>query len=230
MFEPIECSGEFYPSDKIADAKNNIGEATKSDIDKTEDRTGHIEDGGIYRSISHAGDKWMELACRVALESVGSGGGPFGAVLLQIDSGTNEIIRYWQTSNRVTSLNDPTAHAEVMAIRSACKSLEVFDLGEIRRGRSRLPQKGELSHCIMYSSCEPCPMCYSAIMWARIEHLFFAATRYDAAVPGVDFSDEEIYDELSRPYNQRKVSVRHCSVPNSLDAFNLWKKTDKIKY
>lgn len=193
-------------------------------------QTANIKGNGIYQGIERGADTWMELACDTALESVKSQGGPFGAVLLQVDKKTGRILRYWKNSNQVTRSNDPTAHAEVMAIRSACRSLGVFNLGEIRKDEAQLNQPGEISYCIMYSSTEPCPMCYSAICWANIPILLFAATRFDAAAPGVDFSDEALYEELSLPYPERNRDIYQCTTANSLDAFNLWKRSSKIPY
>jgi len=143
---------------------------------------------------------------------------------------TNQVIRYWKNHNQVTRINDPTAHAEVMTIRSACNSLGVFNLGEIKKEDSLLDQPGEISYCIIYSSAEPCPMCYSAICWANLQALLFAATRFDAAVQGVNFSDEEIYNELETPYPNRNLKVFQSTTRNSLDAFNLWKRSIKTNY
>lgn len=195
-------------------------------------QTSNIKVNNVYAGIEVDGefDKWMNLACNEAADSVNKQGGPFGAVILQIDNDSSQIIRYWINHNQVTSTNDPTAHAEVMTIRSACASLGVFNLGVIKKEQSLLPQPGKLSHCIIYSSAEPCPMCYSAICWANISMLFFAATRFDAAVQGVNFSDEEIYDELAQPYCTRKLKVYQSTTGNSLDAFNLWKVIPKIEY
>lgn len=193
-------------------------------------QTSNIKVNEIYYGIEHESDQWMKLACETAYDSVNNEGGPFGAVILQIDFQSNEIIRYWRNHNQVTDINDPTAHAEVMTIRSACKSLGVFNLGEISKDHSLLDQPGEKSYCVIYSSAEPCPMCYSAICWANIHTLLFAATRYDAAAQGVDFSDEEIYAELAVPYSDRKMKVCQCATPNSLDAFNTWKRSEKIPY
>lgn len=191
---------------------------------------GNLKPKGIYKGIESGSDIWIERACEVAYNSVKRRGGPFGALILQIDKETNEIIRYWENSNQVTEGSDPTAHAEIMAIRSACKSLGVFNLGEIKKEDSLLEQPGEESYCVIYSSSEPCPMCYSAISWARIPVLLFAATRFDAEVPGVDFSDEEIYEELDKHYRDRKIRIYQCNTKNSLEAFKLWKKIDKTKY
>jgi guanine deaminase len=190
----------------------------------------NIKTGGLYNGIQIAGDQWMRMACEEATASVRNNGGPFGAVLLQIDKDSSSVLRYWKNHNQVTSINDPTAHAEVMAIRSACNSLGVFQLGHIEKQDSKLPQEGASSYCALYASAEPCPMCFSAICWARIPLLFFAATRFDTAVPGVDFSDVEILSELSKPYCDRTLKVYQCTVGNSLDAFNLWKRSPKTPY
>ncbi|MCH7517628.1 MAG: nucleoside deaminase [Candidatus Dadabacteria bacterium] len=193
--------------------------------------TENIKVVGVYDGIEVQTDKWMNMACEEARKSVESGGGPFGAVILQIDDETNRIIRYWRNHNHVPLWKDPTAHAEVCTIRAACKQLGTFDLGTIKKGKSNLPQKGKTSHCVLYSSAESCSMCYSAIFWARIATLYFAATKYDAAVQGVNFSDEEIYAELARPYKDRlDTKVYQCTTPISLDAFNLWKRSKKTQY
>lgn len=193
----------------------------------------HFQDEIIpveYKSILVKTDKWMEIACELAVKSVEQGGGPFGALLLQIETDSGKILRYWEASNKVTLSNDPTAHAEVLAIRSACHSLGVFNLGKIKKSESLLEQQEEFSHCVVYSSCEPCPMCFSAISWARIPALYFAATRYDAAQPGIGFSDKEIYDELSCSYSDRKINVCKCQTSNALSAFERWKQTGHIDY
>lgn len=193
-------------------------------------QTGNIKKQNIYKGIEVEGDDWMRMACDVARQSVEKQGGPFGAVILQIDDKTDAILRYWCNYNQVTLTKDPTAHAEIMAIRSASLSLGVFNLGCIKREESLLDQPGDVSHCVIYSSAEPCPMCYSAICWANLPMLMFGATRFDAAVDGVGFSDEAIYRELARPYSQRSIKVCQCSVDNSLDAFNLWKRSPKTLY
>jgi len=189
-----------------------------------------IDKPQIYEGITVAPNCWVELACEEAKASVERGGGPFGAVLLQIGDETNEVIRYWRDHNHVTEYSDPTAHAEISVIRSACHELGVHNLGEIKKRESMLPQKGETSHCEIYCSCEPCPMCYAAIMWARIPVLVFSATRYEAAQPGVEFSDIEIYDELKKDYEERSIRVYQAMSANALEAFELWKRSDKIKY
>lgn len=189
-----------------------------------------IKTNNLYASIESKTNDWLIQACESAYQSVIQGGGPFGAIITQVDAETNKVLRYWQTTNKVTQHNDPTAHAEVLGIRSACHSLGVFNLGSIKRDDALLDQPGENSFCKIYSSCEPCPMCYSAIFWARIPELYFAATRFDAEVPGVDFSDSEIYKELDTPYSDRKIKVHQCDTPNSLNAFNLWKNSNTVQY
>ena len=199
-------------------------------IERTNLDSTQIDKPQIYEGITVAPNCWVELACEEARASVERGGGPFGAVLIQIGDETNEVIRYWRDHNHVTEYSDPTAHAEISVIRSACHELGVHNLGEIKKRESTLPQKGETSHCEIYCSCEPCPMCYAAIMWARIPVLVFSATRYEAAQPGVEFSDIEIYDELKKDYNERSIRVYQAMSANASEAFELWKRTDKIKY
>ncbi|MFK8010194.1 MAG: nucleoside deaminase [Saprospiraceae bacterium] len=193
-------------------------------------QTANIIVDEVYQKIRIKSNKWIEMACEEARESIGEEGGPFGAVIVQIDDKSNKVIRYWKNHNQVTAINDPTAHAEVMTIRSVCASLGVFDLSKIKKEESRLPQPGKTSHCVIFSSAEPCPMCFSAISWASIGHMYFSATRYDAAVQGVNFSDEQIYNELSKPYSEREMKIFQCSTPNSLDAFNKWKVTPHTDY
>lgn len=184
----------------------------------------------VYEKIRISSNKWIEMACDEAHKSVTEEGGPFGAVIVQIDDDSSEVLRYWANHNQVTKIDDPTAHAEVMTIRSACHSLGVFDLSAIKKSESKLPQPGPNSHCVIFSSAEPCPMCFSAIAWAGLQKMYFAATRFDAAVQGVNFSDEHIYNELAKPYYQRTMRIRQCTTTNSLDAFNLWKVSPHTNY
>lgn len=198
-------------------------------------QTSNIKIGGVYRGVQVGGNKWMKLACDEARMSVENGGGPFGALILQIDDKSGKVIRYWRNHNHVTEWIDPTAHAEITAIRAACKNLGVFNLGKINKSdpNLKLSQPGKSSHCVIYSSAEPCPMCYAAIRWARIDTLVFAATRFDAATQGCGFSDDPIYVELATPMVDRKklgMNVYQSTVPNSLDAFNAYKRIDSIKY
>ncbi|HUR44402.1 MAG TPA: nucleoside deaminase [Candidatus Saccharimonadales bacterium] len=150
----------------------------------------------------------MREALRLSIEQMRAGaGGPFGAVIVR----QGEIIaRGW---NQVTTANDPTAHAEVVAIREACKKLGSFQL----RG------------CEIYASCEPCPMCLAAVYWSRLDRLFYAATRLDAAEAG--FDDDFIYQELSRPMAGRKLETSQILRDDALGAFREWKtKPGKTAY
>ena len=149
----------------------------------------------------------MQRAIELSIESVNSGGGPFGSVIVK----DNKIIS--EGMNRVTVNNDPTAHGEIVAIREATKGLNNFNL------------KG----CELYSSTEPCPMCLSAIYWARIDKVYYANTRNDAQK--IDFDDSLIYSELVKKIDQRKIPMIQIMREEGLKAFELWdKKTDKIKY
>lgn len=153
-------------------------------------------------------EHFMREAIRISVEKMREGlGGPFGAVVVK----ENRIIaRGW---NQVTSTNDPTAHAEIVALREACRLV-----GDFR-----------LSGCELYSSCEPCPMCLSAIYWARLDRLFYAATRQDAAEAG--FDDEWLYREIPLPVAQRRLPTRQLLREAALDAFAQWKaKPDRIPY
>ena len=152
-------------------------------------------------------NKFMQRATELSIESVNSGGGPFGSVIVK----DNKIIS--EGMNRVTVNNDPTAHGEIVAIREATKDLNNFNL------------KG----CELYSSTEPCPMCLSAIYWARIDKVYYANTRNDAQK--IDFDDSLIYSELVKKIDQRKIPMIQIMREEGLKAFELWdKKTDKIKY
>lgn len=188
-----------------------------------------------YHGVQVVGNKWMHLACAEALKSVQNGGGPFSSVIVQIDDSNNKVIRYWISHNHVALWCDPTAHGEVTAIRQACKELGVFDLGHIRKDNPnlKLPQNCATSHCDLYTSAEPCPMCYSATRWARIDNIYFAATVYDAATQGVAFNDEPQYAELSLNYEDRVrlgVNCYQCTTDNSLSAFNHYKRSGAVKY
>ena len=140
----------------------------------------------------------LKLAIELAKENVKNGGGPFGAVIVK----DGQIIA--KGTNRVTSNNDPTAHAEIVAIRQACEKLNDF----------------QLTDCIIYSSCEPCPMCLGAIYWARPKKLVFAANKFDAANAG--FDDSLIYDEIHLPYSDRHLETVNLRVDESLQPFELW--------
>lgn len=152
-------------------------------------------------------EEFMQKAIDLSIENVDNNGGPFGAVIVK----DGEIIA--RGVNRVTSSNDPTAHAEVNAIRDAAAHLGTFDL----------------QGCEIYSSCEPCPMCLGAIYWARLDKLYFANTKLDAK--NIDFDDSFIYEELDLPIEKRKIPTKQILREEALEAFNRWKnKTDKIEY
>ena len=198
-------------------------------------QTANIKPSMRYRDAELGGNKWMELACSEALKSVQAGGGPFSSVIVQIDDDSNRVIRYWISWNHVTEWSDPTAHGEITGIRQACQELGVFNLGQISKNdpKLKLPQTSATSHCELYTSAEPCPMCYAATRWSRIDYIYFAATVFDAAAQGVRFSDEPIYAEISLNYAERRALGAHCfqcTVPNSLDAFNHFKRSESIKY
>ena len=151
--------------------------------------------------------EFMKRAIELSVESVNHEGGPFGSVIVK----DNKIIA--EGSNKVTPTNDPTAHGEIVAIRNACKKLNNFTL----------------NGCELYSSCEPCPMCLSAIYWSRISKIYFANTREDAQK--IDFDDSLIYSELQKNINGRKIPMIQMMRNEALRAFELWdKKIDKVKY
>lgn len=152
-------------------------------------------------------EKFMRQAIELAVENVKNGGGPFGAVVVRND----EVIA--TGVNRVTPNNDPTAHAEVNAIRAACTKLGTFDL----------------TGCVIYSSCEPCPMCLGAIYWAHIDKIYFGANQHDAAA--INFDDSFIYRELELPVGKRRKPAENILHEEALAPFNLWRnKEDKVEY
>ena len=152
-------------------------------------------------------NQFMKRAIELSIESVRGGGGPFGCVIVK----DQKIVS--EGSNKVTSNNDPTAHGEIVAIREACKKINNFSL----------------SGCELYSSCEPCPMCLSAIYWARIDKIYYANTRKDAQK--IDFDDSLIYSEFQKSIDTRKIPMIQMMRTEALKAFELWdKKTDKVKY
>ena len=149
----------------------------------------------------------MQKAIELSLENIANEGGPFGAVIAK----NGEIIS--TGVNRVTATNDPTAHAEVNAIRSAAALLGTFDL----------------SGCVIFTSCEPCPMCLGAIYWAHIDKIFFANTKKDAK--SIGFDDSFIYDEMSLPLNERKIPTKPMMREKAIKAFLEWdEKSDKQTY
>jgi len=152
--------------------------------------------------------KFMREAIRLSIQMMRRGkGGPFGAVVVR----HGKVVG--RGSNQVTSHNDPTAHAEILAIREACKRLKTFQLDD----------------CDLYTSCEPCPMCLAAIYWARLANVFYANTRQDAA--RIDFDDDFIYREVARPIGKRTLKMKQLLHDEALAAFAEWQqKTDKILY
>ena len=152
--------------------------------------------------------KFLETAIALSREGMQQGsGGPFGCVIVK----NNEIIA--EGHNMVVSANDPTAHAEVVAIRKACQKLQSF----------------QLTDCDIYSSCEPCPMCLGAIYWSRPKRVIYANTRYDAAA--IDFDDDFIYQQLNTDLLHRQIPFFHQPHPLALKVFDDWKKMEsKLKY
>jgi len=151
--------------------------------------------------------QWMARAIEISKKNIENKGGPFGAVIVK----NGQIIG--EGANRVTASNDPTAHAEVEAIRKACQKLQTFDLTD----------------CQIYTSCEPCPMCLSAIYWARISKIYFANTKRDAA--NIQFDDDFIYQEIPRKPSERKIPMKQMLRDEAHQVFEAWvQKTDKIAY
>jgi len=149
----------------------------------------------------------MNRAIELSIKSVNSGTGPFGAVIVK----DNKIIS--EGFNIVTLANDPTSHAEIVAIRNACKSLINFSF------------KGS----DLYTTCEPCPMCLSAIYWSHVDNIFYANTREDAKK--INFDDSLIYSEISKKNEDRKIPIKQMLRDEAIKAFEIWnKKTDKIEY
>ena len=152
-------------------------------------------------------NKFMQRAIELSIESINSGGGPFGSVIAKGDKIISEGM------NRVTVNNDPTAHGEIIAIRQACKKLNTFDLTGYE----------------LYTNCEPCPMCLSAIYWSHIDKVYYANTRDDAHK--IDFLDPVIYSELQKSNEEKKIRMVQMMREEGLKAFKIWdKKADKIKY
>ncbi|SEM18875.1 guanine deaminase [Mesobacillus persicus] len=153
-------------------------------------------------------DKFMEMAVQLALDNVrGNTGGPFGAIVVK----DGEIVGVGQ--NNVTRLKDPTAHAEVQAIRDACHFFSSYQLDD----------------CEIYTSCEPCPMCLGAIFWARPKAVYYACTKEDAAKIG--FDDQFIYEQLEVPHEDRQIPMMKVSPKNSDAPFQAWDcSSEKVSY
>lgn len=152
--------------------------------------------------------KFMQEAISLSRNGMNNNeGGPFGAIVVKGD----QIVG--RGNNRVTSSNDPTAHAEVVAIRDACKNLNTFQLDD----------------CVMYTSCEPCPMCLGAIYWARPSKVYYANTKKDAA--SIGFDDDFIYQEIQIPLGERQIPFEQISAEEAWKVFEEWQnKTDKTEY
>lgn len=147
-------------------------------------------------------EKFMRMAIRLSEKNVTEQlGGPFGAVVVR----DGQVIA--KSGNKVTRTNDPTAHAEVSAIRMACKKLKTFDL----------------TGCVIYTSCEPCPMCLSAVYWSRIDTIYYANTKVDAA--NIGFDDQFIYEELEKPMTRRSLPIHQLLRDEAIQAFKLWEKS-----
>ena len=152
-------------------------------------------------------DFFMQKAIELSIKNIHNNGGPFGCVIVK----NNKIIS--EGVNGVTQNNDPTAHAEIVAIRNACKKLNTFDL----------------SGCELYTSCEPCPMCLSAIYWSHIDLVYYGNSRENAA--DIQFDDKFIYDEMKKDINERKIPLKQILKDEAIKAFNLWAETEnKTKY
>ena len=150
---------------------------------------------------------FMQRAIELSIESLNNNGGPFGCVIVK----NNQIIA--EGWNQVTNSNDPTAHAEIVAIRKACKTINNFNLMGTQ----------------MFTSCEPCPMCLSAIYWSHIDKIYYGNTRKDAA--NIGFEDNHIYEELNKELSNRKIPMIQINKNDAIKAFKNWdSKTDKIKY
>ena len=150
---------------------------------------------------------YMAMAAELAERNIDAGGGPFGAVIVKDGAVIATGV------NTVTLGNDPTAHAEVNAIRSACRKMGVFKLDE----------------CVVYTSCEPCPMCLSALYWAGVSRIYYGNTKEDA--DAVDFSDQFIYREIGKCPESRMIPCIRVKNDRTIKAFEMWSdKTDKVKY
>lgn len=159
-------------------------------------------------TMTNRHEYFMQRAIEMAQKGMNANaGGPFGCVIVK----DNEIVA--EGHNCVTSTNDPTAHAEIVAIRAACRKLGTF----------------QLEDCVVYASCEPCPMCFGAIYWARLKAVYFACDKTDAAK--IDFDDQFIYDELDKGYENRAIKFIRLLRKDALPIFEQWAhKEDKVEY
>ncbi|NUU22688.1 MAG: nucleoside deaminase [Streptomycetaceae bacterium] len=166
--------------------------------------TAHTQEAGVHE-LERA---WMHEAIRLATTSVANGGGPFGALVAK----DGEVVAFG--NNQVTANLDPTAHAEVSAMRAACRRLDTFSL----------------DGCVLVTSCEPCPMCLSSALWARVDRIVYSADRHDAAVAG--FDDRKFYDLFEKkPKSMWPTRVEQLELPNRTAPFDAWlAKSDRIDY
>ena len=164
--------------------------------------------GAMEHAILDGNPRFMRQAIDLAVENVRSGaGGPFGAVVVR----NGEVIA--TGVNQVTATNDPTAHAEVVAIRAACRKLGSF----------------QLTGCVMYTSCEPCPMCLAALYWSRCDAIFYGCSATDAAAAG--FDDSFLYEEVARPLDRRTIPIRRLMAEDAAEAFDAWRaQANRIEY
>ena len=161
----------------------------------------------IKHIITDEDRRFMKMACDLANENIDRGGGPFGAVIVR----DGEVLAVG--CNSVTLDNDPTAHAEVNAIRKACSLTRSFKLDD----------------CVVYSSCEPCPMCLSALYWAGVRCIYYGNTAADA--DHINFGDDFIYKEIEKPHLERSIPCIHMEGTDAIEAFNKWAaKDDKVAY
>ena len=164
-------------------------------------------DDNLNVIITDQDRQFMKMACDLACENIDRGGGPFGAVIVK----DGEVIA--AAGNSVTIDNDPTAHAEVNAIRRACSLTRNF----------------KLDGCVVYSSCEPCPMCLSALYWAGVSRIYYGNTAAD--VDRINFGDDFIYKEIEKPHLERAIPCIHMEGTSAIESFNKWaSKEDKIEY
>ncbi len=161
----------------------------------------------MKQSVTEQDERFMQMAIDLSVENVANGGGPFGAVIVK------DGVVVATGVNRVTANNDPTAHAEVSAIREACRKVGHF----------------KLHGHVIYTSCEPCPMCLSALYWAGVSRIYYGNTKEDAEA--INFGDKFIYEELDKPKEMRSIPVQMIMREQALRAFRAWEeKSDKVEY
>jgi guanine deaminase len=158
--------------------------------------------------MTHFNEHMMVKANEIALKGIENGGGPFGAVIVDKDGNILSC-----NHNQVVNTHDPTAHAEIVCIRDACAQIKNFSL----------------EGCTIYTSCEPCSMCLSAIYWARIKQIYYGNTRDDAK--SIGFDDTHIYEEVVKPISERQIPIEQLARDTTITSFNAWSiKNDKVEY